>query len=170
MSIAVSPTPSHATSISHQQQEHASDSQSRARMQPTIKDKPVSENLNQDSVGQFPFLNGYSHVIYGFRIPTDTSRDAVVDALRNALNTITKEIPWLAWQVSQVDGVYQPAPWPADGSPNEILRIKECDDLVPAMAQIMRASAPVSMLDGNILTPWPSLPASHGLEPPLPVL
>ncbi|KAL9611093.1 MAG: hypothetical protein Q9204_009037, partial [Flavoplaca sp. TL-2023a] len=140
------------------------------RVNPRNKDRSLRENLYQDSIGQFPFLNGYSHVVYGFQIPAETRRDDVITALRNALDTITEQIPWLAGQVSQVEGVYQPCPWPAEGPRNEVLRIKECDDLMPPMEQIMKATAPISMLDGNILTPWPSLPAPHGLEPPLPAL
>ncbi|KAI4283246.1 MAG: hypothetical protein L6R38_002288 [Xanthoria sp. 2 TBL-2021] len=169
MSTTALPTDSAASSIGNHQQKYGFEQQRKVQP-PTTKDVSVDENLYQDSVGQFPFLNGYSHIVYGFRIPAETRRDAVVDALRNALSTITEQIPWLAGQVLQVAGVYQTAPWPTDGPRNEILRIKECDDLLPPMAQIMRASAPFAMLDGNILTPWPSLPAPHGLEPPLPAL
>lgn len=168
MSKAASLTDSAASLTGNHHQTLGLEQQRKTR--PMIKDESVGENLYQDSVGQFPFLNGYSHVVYGFRIPKETWRDAVVTALRNTLSTITEQIPWLAGQVSQVAGVYQPAPWPADGRRNEILRVKEYDNLLPQMAQIMKVSAPIAMLDGNILTPWPSLPAPHGLEPPLPVL
>ncbi|KAL8737334.1 MAG: hypothetical protein Q9181_001790 [Wetmoreana brouardii] len=168
MSTAGSLTDSVANlAIDHQPK---SVSEQQRRVRPEKETRSVSENLYQDSVGQFPFLNGYSHVVYGFQIPAETRREDVITALRNALDTITEQIPWLAGQVSQVEGVYQPCPWPADGPRNEILRVKECDHLMPPMEQIMKASAPIAMLDGNVLTPWPSLPAPHGLEPPLPAI
>lgn len=141
-----------------------------------VKDDSVDEDLYQDSVSQFPFLNGYTELLYGFQTSPDTPRDAIITALRNAFRTIADQIPLLASQVVHVpgedgcSGKNQPAPWPMDGLPNEILRVKECDDLMPSMMQIMRASAPIAMLPSKVLTPWPSLPLPHGLEPPLPVM
>ena len=146
------------------------------KVQAEVKDDSLDEDLYQHSVSQFPFLNGYTDLLYGFQTKADIPRDTVVTALRDAFRTITDQIPLLAGQVVHVpgeagsSGVYEPAPWPTDAPPNEILRVKECDDLVPPMTQIMRASAPITMLPGKILTPWPSLPLPHGLEPPLPVI
>ena len=150
------------------------------KQQPKLQDKAtddsVDEDLYQDSVSQFPFLNGYTDLLYGFQTSPDIPRDAIVTALRKSFRTITDQIPLLAGQVVHVpgeagtSGVHQPAPWPADGPRNEILRVKECDDLMPPMTQLMRANAPITMLPGKILTPWPSLPLPHGLSPPLPVI
>ncbi|KAI4127472.1 MAG: hypothetical protein LQ338_003195 [Usnochroma carphineum] len=146
------------------------------KVQAEVKDDSVDEDLYQDSVSQFPFLNGYADLLYGFQTNADIPRDAVVTALRNAFRTITDQIPLLAGQVVHVpgeagsSGVYQPAPWPVDEPRNEILRVKECDDLMSPMTQILRANAPIAMLPGKILTPWPSLPLPHGLESPLPVI
>ena len=146
------------------------------KVQAEVKDDSVDEDFYQDSVSQFPFLNGYTDLLYGFQMNTDLSRDTVVATLRNAFRSITDQIPLLAGQVVHVpgeagsSGIYQPAPWPTDGPPNEILRVKECDDLIPPMTKIMQANAPIKMLPGRILTPWPSLPLPHGLEPPLPVI
>ncbi len=146
------------------------------KVQAEVKDDSLDEDLYQDSLSQFPFLNGYADLLYAFQTNADLPRDTIITALRNTLRIITDQIPLLAGQVVHVprgagnSGVYQPAPWPVDGPPNEILRVKECDNLMPSMTQIMRASAPIAMLPGKILTPWPSLPLPHGLEPPLPVI
>ncbi|KAL7625011.1 hypothetical protein AAE478_004225 [Parahypoxylon ruwenzoriense] len=132
--------------------------------------------LYQDVVSQFPFLNGYTHGTWGFQIEENTSRDDIVAALRSAFATITSQIPWLGGQMIHIpgepgsSGIYKPAPWPSDAPPNEIVRLKICDDLLPPMAQIVRAGAPASMLDGEIITPWPSLPFPHGLKPPVPII
>ena len=140
------------------------------------QDNALDEDLYQDSVSQFVFLNGYTDLLYGFQTSVDTPRETIINALRNAFRTITDQIPLLASQVAHIpgkpgtSGLYQPAPWPKDGSPNEILRVKDCDDLIPPMAQILRANAPIAMLPGKTLAPWPSLPFPHGLEPPLPVI
>ncbi|KAI1134068.1 hypothetical protein F5Y05DRAFT_400036 [Hypoxylon sp. FL0543] len=134
------------------------------------------EELYQDVVSQFPFLNGYTNLVYGFRLASDTSRDAVVTAIRAAVDKITDQIPWLSHQVIAVSrgpgtsDILKLAPWPADSPANEIVRVKDCDELVPSMAQLSSAGVPVGMLDGKILAPWPSLPQHHGIVGPVPVI
>lgn len=145
-------------------------------VQAELQDDAGDEDLYQDVVSQFPFLRGYTDLLYGFQTNADTPRDVIIAALRDAFRTITDQIPLLASQLTHVpgeagtSGIYQPAPWPDDSPPNEILRVKDCDDLISPMTQIMRANAPITMLPGKILAPWPSLPLPHGLEPPLPVI
>jgi len=134
------------------------------------------EDLFQDVVSQFPFLNGYSHVAFIFQPDVDISKDTIISNLRDGLMKLTDQIPWLAGQVlytpgpSGSSGLYTLAPWPSNGPKNDMVRIKDCEELMPPLAHILRAGTPISVLDGNILTPFPSLPMSHGLEPPLPVL
>ncbi|KAI9661824.1 MAG: hypothetical protein M1821_009063 [Bathelium mastoideum] len=141
--------------------------------------KPRNESGDerwQDVVSQFPFLNGYTHVTLSFQPDPKISQETIVGALRDALNKLADQVPWLAGQVLHTSGLpgtsghYTLAPWPSDAPENEMLRVKDCEDLMPPMAQILRAGVPISMLDAKVLTPFPSLPLSHGLEPPLPVL
>lgn len=144
-------------------------------MQEEVDDDEDEERF-QDVVSQFPLLNGYSHILLGFQINADTPRDSVVAALRAALGTITDQISWLGGQMLHVSGkagssgVWKPAPWPAGVPPNDMMRVKDCDEVLPPMAQILRAGAPISMLKGDILTPWPSLPVPHGLKAPFPIV
>ena len=136
----------------------------------------LDEDLYQDSVSQFPFLNGYTDLLYGFKVKEDVPRDSIIEALRDAFQTIAYQIPLIGNQIILVpgddgtSGTYHPAPWPQECPVNEILRIKDCDYLMPSMAELLRASAPVSMLPASVLTPWPGLPLPHGLSPPLPVV
>ncbi len=136
----------------------------------------TEDELYQDVVSQFPFLNGYSHVTFSFQPDADTSRESIIATLRSSLDKLTAQVPWLAGQVFHTpglpgsSGLYTLAPWPSNVPENEMVRIKDCENLMPPMAQILRAGAPILMLDANVLTPFPSLPSPHGLEPPLPVM
>ncbi|KAF2793016.1 hypothetical protein K505DRAFT_325744 [Melanomma pulvis-pyrius CBS 109.77] len=142
-----------------------------------IKDHSDSEEeLFQDVVSQFPFLNGYSHVAFMFQPEPDISRETIIATVQDGLDKLTDQIPWLAGQVMHTSGpagssgLYALAPWPSEAPKNDMIRIKDCEDIMPPIAQILRASAPISMLDAKVLTPFPSLPVPHGLKPPLPVM
>ena len=131
---------------------------------------------NMDVISQLPFLNGYTHTVFGFQIDSSTSRSSITAAIRDTLAQLTSLIPWLGWQVvdtpgniSAGNGFRTVAAWPAE-STNDILREKNCDELMPSMSRLLSAGVPVSTLDGHILTPWPGLPQHHGLTGPVPVV
>ncbi|OBT39048.1 hypothetical protein VE00_10701 [Pseudogymnoascus sp. WSF 3629] len=134
------------------------------------------DELHQDVVSQFPFLNGYSHIVFLFQPDADTSRETIIATVHAALAKLTAQVPWLAGQVLHNPGPpgnsghYMLAPWPLNAHKNDMVRVEDCEDRMPPIAQIVRAGAPISMLDAKILTPFPSLPLPHGLEPPLPVM
>ncbi|PVH94012.1 hypothetical protein DM02DRAFT_732772 [Periconia macrospinosa] len=136
----------------------------------------LDSELYQDVVSQFPFLNGYSHIVFLFEPAPDVSKDTILSTLANGLEKLTTQIPWLAGQVLHTPGPpgtsghYALAPWPTDAKKNDMLRSNDCESLMPPLSRILRAGAPMSMLDAKVLTPFPSLPVPHGLEPPLPVL
>ncbi|KAI1098444.1 hypothetical protein F4804DRAFT_350382 [Jackrogersella minutella] len=143
----------------------------------SVAESPSDDDeLYQDVVSQFPFLNGYSNVVYGFQLASNTSRDAVVAAIQAAVDKLTSQVPWFGYQVEPVSrgpgksDILKPKPWPADAPVNEIVRVKYCDDLLPPMAQLSRAGVPIGMLDGKILAPWSSLPQYHGIVGPVPVI
>ncbi|KAF2235384.1 hypothetical protein EV356DRAFT_445085 [Viridothelium virens] len=138
------------------------------------KDSEV--DLHQDVVSQFPFLNGYSHAAFSFQPDAKTSRETIITTIRDALKKLAAQVPWLAGQVLHVagppgsSGLYTLAPWPSTVSKNEMMLVKDCESLMPPIAEILQAGAPISMLEGNVLTPFPGLPLPHGLEPPIPVM
>jgi trichothecene 3-O-acetyltransferase len=127
------------------------------------------ENLYPDLMGQFPILDAYTQLCFGFELPLDVDRDSVVSALQTGLDRLIKQIAWLGWQMGQKSGVRTAVPWPEDVA-RELLHVKYCDDTILPMAQLLAAGVPIGKLDGKVLTPWPALPQPHGLTGPVPVI
>jgi trichothecene 3-O-acetyltransferase len=121
----------------------------------------------QDVIGQFPLLKTYNHGIFFFPLRDETSRESVVKALETATVKVTSKIPWLADQVVNEgkgpgnSGTFKLAPWPSSAQLNTIVRVKDCSDVCPPYAEIIKARGPISMLDGNILCPYPGFPLSY---------
>ncbi|KAK3297392.1 uncharacterized protein B0H64DRAFT_357324 [Chaetomium fimeti] len=128
-------------------------------------------NLNDlpDLMGQFPVLNAYTHIAFGFELPSDVDRNAVVSALHTGLDRLIEQIPWLGYQMGRKSGVLTTVPWPED-VPRVLLHVKHCDDTVLPMEQLLATGVPISKLDGKVLTPWPALPHPHGITGPVPVI
>lgn len=132
-----------------------------------------SSNVNLDRLpdlmGQFPVLNAYTHITFGFELPLDVDRDAITSALQTGLDRLIELIPWLGWQIGLESGVRTTVPWPED-TPRVLLHVKNCDDIVVPMAQLLAAGIPINKLDAKVLAPWPALPQPHGLTGPVPVI
>ncbi|OIW25921.1 hypothetical protein CONLIGDRAFT_708799 [Coniochaeta ligniaria NRRL 30616] len=123
-----------------------------------------------DIMGQFPVLNSYSMLAYGFELPPDVNRDAVVSALQISFDKLVEQIPWLGWQVATSEsGVRTVLPWPHDVA-KERVRVKICDDSIVPMEQLLAEKVPINRLHGKELCPWPALPQPHGLTGPAPVV
>ncbi|KAH8693301.1 hypothetical protein BGW36DRAFT_302335 [Talaromyces proteolyticus] len=129
----------------------------------------VDESLYPDLMGQFPILDAYTQLCFGFELPLDVDRDAVVSALRTGFNRLIEHIPWLGWQIGQRSGVRTAIPWPEDVA-RDLLYVKYCDETTQPMADLLGAGIPIGKLDGKELTPWPALPQPHGIVGPVPVL
>jgi len=136
----------------------------------------AAEDLYQDVISQFPLLNGFAHLLFGFDLPSELSRDVVVQALTHAVDEVVLQVPWLSGRVQHIpgqegcSGTYVPAPWPNGNESGHIVIIKECDELIEPMTAIVRTNAPIAKLDGDILTPYPGLPRPHGIEGPVPIV
>ncbi|KAI6085888.1 hypothetical protein F4821DRAFT_239817 [Hypoxylon rubiginosum] len=145
--------------------------------QPNMAESKVVEDdeMYQDVMSQFSFLNGYTNMVVGFQLAPDISQDTIVAAIRAGVDKLIAEVPWIGWQVIAVPGkpgtsdTLKPAPWPAD-SVNEIVRVKDCTGLMPSLAKLERAGVPIRMLDGKVLSPFPSLPEPHGIVGPVPIV
>ncbi|KAF3765280.1 hypothetical protein M406DRAFT_257103 [Cryphonectria parasitica EP155] len=122
-------------------------------------------------MGQFPVLNAFSVLAYGFELPLDVDRDAVASALRASFDKLVEQIPFLGYQVDtrESDGVRKATPWPQDVA-REGVRIRICDDGLPSMQQLLVDKVPVSKLDGKLLCPWPAFPFPHGIKGPVPIV
>ncbi|KAI1421080.1 hypothetical protein F5Y12DRAFT_790463 [Xylaria sp. FL1777] len=130
----------------------------------------VDSDLFQDIISQFQVLNGYTHVLIGFQTAADLDHDKLVSDIQHALDKLINQIPWLGWQAAEDEsGIMKPMPWPRDVA-REQVRVKSCEDIVPAMAQLLRKGAPFDMLDGLVLTPWPGIPVPHGISGPMPIV
>ncbi|KAI6081045.1 hypothetical protein F4821DRAFT_250205 [Hypoxylon rubiginosum] len=125
--------------------------------------------LYRDIVSQFPLLNAYTQLLFGFKLPTDVDRDAVISTLQDGFDQLKKQISWLGWQVARESGILKPVPWP-QAVAEERIRVKYCDDVVAPMTKLFSAGVPISMLDGSVLTPWPALPHPRGLDGPDPIV
>lgn len=97
------------------------------------------ENVYQDVLSQFTLLNGFTNIVLGSALSSNTSQDEVVAALRNGVDKLIAQIPWLGGQVEHTpgppghSGVYTPAPWPTEGEPNDLVQVKDCADSVPSI-------------------------------------
>lgn len=118
-----------------------------------------------DIMSQFPVLNAYSQLVFGFDLPEDTSRDAIVSSIQTGLDEVVERVPWLGWHIvkHQDSGIYGAVPWPSD-YPRERVRVRDCTSTIRPLVDIVRAGAPMSMLPGSELCPWPALPFPHGLD------
>lgn len=130
-------------------------------------DGPYAE---ADIMGQFPVLNAFSVLAYGFELSLDVDRDAVASALQASFDKLVEHIPFLGYQVETSEsGVRTAAPWPRDVA-REGVRIRICDDSIPSMEQLLADKAPVGKLDGKLLCPWPAFPFPHGIKGPVPIV
>lgn len=123
----------------------------------------------QDVIGQFPQLKTYNHGLFCFPVENESSRNEIVEALAAAWDKVTSSIPWLKEQVINKDkkpgdsGYFTTAPWPSDvpSDPKSRIYVKDCSDICPSYPELLKAGAPVSMLDGSILCPFPGFPLSY---------
>lgn len=121
----------------------------------------------EDVIGQFPQLKTYNHGLFLFATADDNSRKNIIEALENATAKVIAEIPWLAKQVvcegkaPGNSGKYTLAPWPSDTPLSSLVRVKDCSDICPAYADLIKAQAPISSFDGSILCPFPGFPLSY---------
>ena len=136
-------------------------------------------SLYQDVVGQFPILKTYNHGALGFELTDEIRRESIVEALQVATDKLTASFQWLGGAVINEgsglgnSGLFKPVPWPASASsPNSIVRVKDCADLLPSFADMVKAGAPCSMLDGKTVARYPGFPASYedSVEHPSPII
>ena len=118
--------------------------------------------LNLGPLGQMPQVATYTLLTLGFPIKDDADQDEVVTLLKKVANEMTVSYPWLAGQIfnekseDEVDpnsGVYKVVHYTTHEGPSKFIHVKECRDLCPSYADIIKAGAPLSMLDGDVISP-----------------
>ncbi|KAF2729910.1 hypothetical protein EJ04DRAFT_568196 [Polyplosphaeria fusca] len=120
-----------------------------------------------DVLGQFPQLKTYNHGVSLFPMRHDLTQDIIVKALEDATAKIMDKIPWLSGQVihepgeNGTSGALKMVPWPKDAPPNKLLKVRDCSGLLPTYAEMLAADAPFSMLDGELICPFPGFPLPY---------
>lgn len=131
--------------------------------------KPASMSL-QDVLGQLPLLKSYTHVLLCFPL-ADSERKPVLESLQCATKRLLAAFPFLAGKVVHKDvspgdsGSFTVEGFDAGNGDTErekvqeIFRIKDVSDSLPAYATFQAARAPPSMLPGPLIAPpRPSFP------------
>ncbi|KAJ5715237.1 uncharacterized protein N7483_012418 [Penicillium malachiteum] len=123
-----------------------------------------------DIMGQFPVLNAYTMLLYGFQLPLDVDNHSIVSMLQKTFDDLVARIPLFGCQVgTKESGLRTVLPWP-ENMRKERVHVNICDDSIASMEELLVAKNPARMLDGKELCPWPALPMPHGLTGPAPVV
>jgi hypothetical protein len=125
---------------------------------------------------QIPSLGAYTVICLLWPID-DGAHDEIEKALETASLILTESFPFLAGQVvnekeggteDTSSGTYRITNYePHNGKPP--IRVKDCTSLSPSYEELRKRRAPMSMLDGSILSPMKGLPYYYDRSEPLPV-
>ncbi|KFY42219.1 hypothetical protein V494_02518 [Pseudogymnoascus sp. VKM F-4513 (FW-928)] len=101
----------------------------------------------------------YTVVTLGFPIESESQQAAAISTLEKAAREIIQAYPWLAGQVivegfgDGSSGTYKVVGYEPHESASRFVHVKDCKDSCPTYAELIKAQAPSSMLDGEILSP-----------------
>ncbi|EXJ56701.1 hypothetical protein A1O7_07045 [Cladophialophora yegresii CBS 114405] len=101
----------------------------------------------------------YTVVVLGFRISSGQIPDSITRELDQAAVKLLSAYPFLTGQVinegrsSTTSGTYRIVPYPPHSDGKSPVRQKDCTQSCPSYDEIIRAGAPFSMLDGEVLCP-----------------
>ncbi|KFX98989.1 hypothetical protein V495_07598 [Pseudogymnoascus sp. VKM F-4514 (FW-929)] len=101
----------------------------------------------------------YTLSTLGFPIENKLQEAAAISTLEKAAREIIQAYPWLAGQVINEgfgdgnSGTYKIVRYEPHETPSTFVHVKDCTDDCPTYADLVKARAPVSMLDGSILSP-----------------
>lgn len=126
----------------------------------------------QDVMGQLLFLKTYTQIVLGFPTPETASDEAITADLEAAAKKLTDAFPWLSGHVIHEGvapgntGLAKIVPY-APGTRLTPVVAKDCRNLCPSFRTIVDAGAPMSMLDGEILSSRQGIPSGYdeSIEP-----
>jgi hypothetical protein len=101
----------------------------------------------------------YTLITLGFPVENKSQQESVISTLEKAAGEIIQVYPWLAGQVINEGsgegntGIYKVVGYEPHESSSRFIHVKDCTDLCPSYADMIKARAPCSMLDGRILSP-----------------
>lgn len=124
-------------------------------------------SINQDIIGQFPGLKTYNHATLGFMFD-EAHRATAILALQMTTEKLTSAFPWLSGAVVNEgsgpddSGIFKIIDWPQSSSLfNQILRVKDCSDTLPSLADFILTKAPCSSIQGELVAPFPGFPECY---------
>lgn len=125
--------------------------------------------------GQMIGVHTYNVKTLGFSTPDDAAQNRAIASLTAAASKMASHFPWLTGQVvnfeanSTSSGAFKVVSYGPHEGPNKFLHIKDCKDLLQPYATILEAKAPLSMLDGRILSPGYGFPYMYPSAEAMPV-
>jgi len=110
-------------------------------------------------LGQMPSLSRYTIITLGFALEDGFDIQSILD---QAANKIVDSFPWLAGQVvvekpaednPTSSGTFRIIEYQPHNGTGKFVHVKDCKDLCPGFAELVKSRAPASMLDGSIICP-----------------
>jgi len=112
--------------------------------------------------GQVPSVSTYTLLTLGFQLQDATQQDAVIRKLERAANDIVVAYPYLAGQVV-IDkpienklastGTFRIVEYQLHQGKSKFVHVKDCKNLCPRFAELVKSKAPSSMLDSRVISP-----------------
>jgi hypothetical protein len=118
-------------------------------------------------LGQMPSLSMYIIITLGFSLEDGSDIQLILD---RAANEIVDSFPWLAGQVVvekpaegrlTSSGTFKIIKYKPHDGKSKFVHVKDCKDLCPSFAELVKSRAPVSMLDSSIICPAYGAPSLH---------
>ena len=118
-------------------------------------------------LGQIPSLSIYTIITLGFSLGDGSDIQSILD---RAANEIVDSFPWLAGQVVvekpaednlTSSGTFKIIEYKPHEGKSKFLHVKDCKDLCPSFAELVKSRAPASMLDGSVICPAYGAPSRY---------
>ncbi|KAF9731874.1 hypothetical protein PMIN06_005517 [Paraphaeosphaeria minitans] len=125
--------------------------------------------------GRMIGVHTYNVKTLGFSTPDDVAQERAIASFTEAGNKLVSHFPWLAGQVVNSDasstssGTFEIVPYPPHEGPAKFIHVKDCREFVQPYQTILEAKAPLSMLDGRILSPGYGFPYMYPSAENMPV-
>lgn len=136
----------------------------------------MSTLLDLGPFGHMMGVHTYNVKTLGFATPDDAAQHQAVVSLTTAANKLVSLFPYLTGQVinskatSTSSGIFKVVAYPPHEGPSKFVRVKDCKKLLETYATIIEAKAPMSMLDGRILSPGYGFPYFYPAAEAMPVM
>ncbi|KAL1601413.1 hypothetical protein SLS60_006326 [Paraconiothyrium brasiliense] len=125
--------------------------------------------------GQMSGVHTYNVKTLGFTTQDDAAQERAIERLTAAANQLASHFPWLTGQVinseanSKSSGTFKIVPYPPHDGTAKFIHVKDCKELLRPYRTILEAKAPLSMLDGRILSPGYGFPYMYPSAEKMPV-